>query len=67
LVGEPIIDGVHFHTGRDPAWPAGATVVSVTAGPDRVTTRRQPRAKNNSRQLRLLIRLSKRRVGHRCP
>ena len=30
--GEPIIDGVRFHTGIDLACPAGVTVHSVTAG-----------------------------------
>lgn len=38
LVGEPIIAGVHFHTGWDLACPAGTTVVSVTAGYAHVTS-----------------------------
>jgi murein DD-endopeptidase MepM/ murein hydrolase activator NlpD len=32
LIGEPIINGVRFHTGWDLACPAGTPVVSVTAG-----------------------------------
>lgn len=37
LVGEPIINGVRFHTGWDFACPAGTAVVSVTAGKTYVT------------------------------
>jgi murein DD-endopeptidase MepM/ murein hydrolase activator NlpD len=36
-VGEPIINGVRFHTGWDLACPAGTAVVSVTAGRAHVT------------------------------
>ena len=37
LVGEPIINGVRFHTGWDLACPAGTAVVSVTGGRAHVT------------------------------
>ncbi len=37
VVGEPIINGVRFHTGWDLACPAGTVVVSVTAGRAHVT------------------------------
>ena len=37
LTGEPIINGVRFHTGWDLACPAGTTVVSVTGGQAHVT------------------------------
>ena len=38
FAGEPIIGGVHFHTGIDLACPGGTPVVSVTAGIAHVTT-----------------------------
>ena len=37
VVGEPIINGVHFHTGWDLACPAGTPIVGVTAGRAHVT------------------------------
>jgi murein DD-endopeptidase MepM/ murein hydrolase activator NlpD len=37
LVGEPVINGVRFHTGWDLACPVGTTVVSVTGGQAHVT------------------------------
>src|SRR5207302_1961982 len=37
LVGEPIINGVRFHTGWDLACQAGMPVASVTAGTAHVT------------------------------
>ncbi len=37
VVGEPIINGVRFHTGWDLACPAGTAIVSVTAGRAHVT------------------------------